>query len=128
MTETTVTLNGGEGSTKYILPYLVGNHEGPEDNPTSISNWRITKSRIYQFHFVEASESASIPDTGNLPERVEYKLGDTVATPLEVKVSAPEGSDIIIHLVSGCNGDDDYDGHRRRKYCNIYPRRPRTQV
>ena len=101
MTETTVTLNEGEGSTKYILPYLVGNHEGPEDNPTSISNWRITKSRIYQFHFVEASESASIPDTGNLPERVEYKLGDTVATPLEVKVSAPEGSDITYTWYQG---------------------------
>ena len=101
MTETTVTLNGGEGSTKYILPYLVGNHEGPEDNPTSISSWRITKSRIYQFHFVEASESASIPDTGNLPERVEYKLGDTVATPLEVKVSAPEGSDITYTWYQG---------------------------
>ena len=94
MTQKTVTLVDGKGSTDCILPYLVGDYDGSAENPTKIYNWTLNNSKIYQFHFVEASESISIPQNGDLPERVVVsKPGDSV-DPLKVTVKAPDDSEI----------------------------------
>ncbi len=91
-TEITVPLTNGKGSTKCILPYLVGNYEGYPDNPTKVYTWTLNWSKLYQFCFVEASDSVTI--TENLPVRAVYQLGDSVTTPLRITASAPSGSNI----------------------------------
>ena len=91
ITETTVTLTDGKGSTQCILPYLPGDTSSDSSGELRIHNWTLNDSRGYQFHFEEESATTSL--TKDLPERVVYNKG-TVAEPLQVTVSAPEGSDI----------------------------------
>lgn len=90
MTETTVTLTDGKGSTKCILAYLPSGYSGPKENPTTIYKYS-ANGHIYQFHFVEASDEVQIKT--DLPERVEYNQ-NAAAEPLKLEVKAPEGSDI----------------------------------
>lgn len=87
ITETTVTLMDGKGSSPCILTYLVGN-TGAGGTPR---DWTATKGKVYQFHFEEESATTSL--TRDLPERAVYNK-DAAAEPLQVTVSAPEGSDI----------------------------------
>ena len=91
MTETTVTLTDGKGSTKCILAYLLSGFSGPKENPTSIHKYSAIKGHIYQFHFVEASDEVQIKT--DLPERVEYNQ-NAAAEPLKLEVEAPEESGI----------------------------------
>lgn len=82
--KTTVKLENGMGSTKYILPYLPAN--------TGFANmYTAGRGRAYQFRFVEASDAVQIKT--DLPERVQYNQNYS-ANPLEVTVKAPEGSEI----------------------------------
>lgn len=81
ITSIVVPLVNGKGSTKCILPYLPGSISG-----STVKSWTLNNGKIYQFHFVEADDSVSITD--DLPERVVYKLNDTVV-PLSITVSAP---------------------------------------
>ena len=90
MTETTVTLTDGKGSTKCILAYLPSGYSGPKENPTTIYKYS-ANGHIYQFHFVEASDEVQIKT--DLPERVEYNQ-NAAAEPLKLEVEAPEGSGI----------------------------------
>lgn len=90
MTETTVTLTDGKGSTKCILAYLPSSFSGPKENPTTIYKYS-ANGHIYQFHFVEASDEVQIKT--DLPERVEYNQ-NAAAEPLKLEVEAPKGSDI----------------------------------
>lgn len=91
MTETTVTLTDGKGSTKCILAYLLSGYSGPKENPTKIYKYSANKGHIYQFHFVEASDAVQIKT--DLPERVQYNQ-NAAAEPLKVEIEAPQGSDI----------------------------------
>ena len=90
ITETTVTLTDGKGSTQCILPYLPS-ETGTSGGVTTIYNWSLNSSKGYQFHFEEESATTSL--TKDLPERIAYNK-DAAAEPLQVTVSAPEGSDI----------------------------------
>ena len=87
ITETTVTLTDGKGSSPCILTYLTSN----TNTDKTPSSWAAAKGKIYRFHFEEESATTSL--TKDLPERVAYSKG-AVAEPLQVTVSAPEGSDI----------------------------------
>ena len=87
ITETTVTLTNGKGSSPCILTYLVSN-TGTGGTPR---DWTATKGKVYQFHFEEESATTSLAK--DLPERAVYNKG-AAAKPLQVTVSAPEGSDI----------------------------------
>ena len=80
ITERTVVLENGKGSTECILPYLPGSKSG-----STVRSWTLNNGKIYKFHFIEADDSVSI--TGNLPERVVYKLNETVE-PLSITVAA----------------------------------------
>lgn len=91
MTETTVTLTDGKGSTKCILAYLLSGYSGPKENPTGIYKYSANNGHIYQFRFVEASDAVQIKT--DLPERVQYNQ-NAAAEPLKVEIEAPEGSDI----------------------------------
>ena len=91
MTETTVTLTDGKGSTKCILAYLPSNFSISPENQMKIHNYSANKGHIYQFHFVEASDEVQIKT--DLPERVEYNQ-NAAAEPLKIEVEAPEGSGI----------------------------------
>lgn len=87
ITETTVTLENGKGSTECILPYLPSSVSG-----SVAKSWTLNYSKIYSFHFVAASDSTSITD--DLPEKVVVsKPGDSVE-PLKVAVEAPTDSEI----------------------------------
>ena len=90
ITETTVTLTDGKGSTQCILPYLPS-ETGTSGGVTTIYKWSLNSSKGYQFHFEEESATTSL--TKDLPERIAYNK-DAAAEPLQVTVSAPEGSDI----------------------------------
>ena len=82
--ETTVKLENGMGSTKYILPYLPAN--------TGFANmYTATRGHAYQFHFVEASDAVQIKT--DLLERVQYNQ-NAAAEPLKVEIERPEGSNI----------------------------------
>ena len=91
MTETTVTLTDGKGSTKCILAYLPSDYSVSPENQTKIHNYTANNGHIYQFHFVEASDEVQIKT--DLPERVEYNQ-NAAAEPLKLEVKAPEGSGI----------------------------------
>lgn len=82
--ETTVKLENGMGSTKYILPYLPAN--------TGFANmYTAARGHAYQFHFVEASDAVQIKT--DLLERVQYNQ-NAAAEPLKVEIERPEGSEI----------------------------------
>lgn len=90
ITETTVTLTDGKGSTQCILPYLPSS-TSTIGGVTKVKSWSLAFSKAYQFHFEEESATTSL--TKDLPERAVYNKG-AAAEPLQVTVSAPEGSDI----------------------------------
>lgn len=82
--KTTVKLENGMGSTKYILPYLPAN--------TGFANmYTAGRGHAYQFRFVEASDAVQIKT--DLPERVQYNQ-NAAAEPLKVEIERPEGSKI----------------------------------
>lgn len=91
MTETTVRLTDGKGSTKCILAYLPSNFSISPENQMEIHKYTANNGYIYQFHFVEASDEVQIKT--DLPERVEYNQ-NAAAEPLKLEVKAPEGSGI----------------------------------
>ena len=92
ISETTVTLVNGKGSSNCILPYVVsGFTGGTAENPTKIDSWKVANFFVYQFHFETEAASASI--TEDLIPRAVYNPGDTV-TPLKIAVSAPETSKV----------------------------------
>ena len=92
ITNTTVTLTNGEGSTQCILAYLPSAKTTTSEGTTIDAYSAFSaKQYVYQFHFKKASETVTIEK--NLPERAQYNQNDT-AEPLEVTVKAPKDSDI----------------------------------